>query len=716
MKIKHLFIDLFCGAGGTSSGIYKAMLGDEMIAEVVACVNHDKNAIMSHKANFPNALHMTEDIRTVALAPIIEALMLRKEQLEALGYKVLVHLWASLECTNFSRAKGGESRDADSRTLAEHLFRYIDSLKPDYIWIENVQEFMEWGPLCEKELELDLKKDIHFPHCPLKIVKDKKGKRKTISFNPVMIPVKERLAEFYNAWIENIKACGYNHEYRILNSADFGERTSRKRYFGQFVSNELPLKWPKPTHSKNPERTLFGQPLPKWKAVKECLDFDNEGQSIFTRKKDLSKKTLQRIYAGLIKYIAGGKESFLTKMYSSHNNTKVNAGADIDKPSPTITTYVGMNLVQPEFMLKYNSVNKETGNHIPPSVNDPCPTIACQARLGIVQTKFLSKYYSGDPDNKNQSINDPAGTIRTKDTFSLIQAFITKYYSEGGQLSNIEDPAGTITTKDRMSLIQPTYLVNYHHSSDVNSVDEPNPTVTTKDKFALVQPKYWLDKQYSGSENHQSIEQPGGTILGNDKHYLMSSEHFIDKQYSEGGRNQSIEAPAGSLTTVPKMSLVKCWIMNTNFDNVGSSIEEPNPTITANRKQHYLINPAWGGNPGDIDLPCCTIVARQDKAPLYFVMVESIGPVAIGIYEEDCEDMIKIKEFMALYGIVDIKMRMLLILELLKIQGFDEDYTLIGTKTEQKKYIGNSVTPLIVKHLIEAANEALINHFEKIAA
>ena len=53
--------------------------------------------------------------------------------------------------------------------------------------------------------------------------------------------------------------------------------------------------------------------------------------------------------------------------------------------------------------------------------------------------------------------------------------------------------------------------------------------------------------------------------------------------------------------------------------------------------------------------------------------------------------MVKIKEFMAMYGIVDIKMRMLQLMELKRIQGFPEDYVLSGTQTEQKKQIGNAV-------------------------
>ena len=141
--MKLLYIDLFCGAGGTSTGVEKARLENEQCAKVIACVNHDKNAIASHAANHPDALHFTEDIRTLNLSPLVSHLQkCRAEYPEA-----LIVLWASLECTNFSKAKGGQPRDADSRTLAEHLFRYIEAINPDYIQIENVEEFKTWGTL-----------------------------------------------------------------------------------------------------------------------------------------------------------------------------------------------------------------------------------------------------------------------------------------------------------------------------------------------------------------------------------------------------------------------------------------------------------------------------------------------------------------------------------------------------------------------------------------
>ena len=109
-------------------------------------------------------------------------------------------LHASLECTNFSKAKGGQPRDADSRTLAEHLFRYIEALRPDYIQIENVEEFMCWGEL------------------------DDKGK-----------PVSRDRGVCYLKWVQNVRRYGYDFDHRLFNAADFGAYTSRKRFFGLFA-------------------------------------------------------------------------------------------------------------------------------------------------------------------------------------------------------------------------------------------------------------------------------------------------------------------------------------------------------------------------------------------------------------------------------------------------------------------------------------------------
>lgn len=556
MKHRLLYIDLFCGAGGTSSGVEKAFANGDKCAEVVACVNHDPNAIASHAANHPHTLHFTEDIRTLELSPLVSHLENKKRE----NPGALVVLWASLECTNFSRAKGGMPRDADSRTLAEHLFRYIEALNPDYILIENVEEFMCWGEL------------------------DANGK-----------PVSKDKGSSYLRWVRHVRQYGYDFDWRILNAADFGAYTSRKRFFGQFARKGLPIAFPVPTHAKEVEENSLFHVYEKWKPVREVLDLDDEGSSIFEKKKPLCERTLERIYAGLVKFVAGGKKQ------------------------------------HEAWILKYNSMNRQ-GNYSPPSLDEPCPVVATQNRLGMVKCRFLSKQFSGSPDDKNISVERPAGSITTVDH----HAFITAYYGGADHNYDIDKPSATVTTKDRMSIVNPKFLSAFYGNGHNSSVEKPSPTVTTKDRLAMVQPKF---------------------------------------------------------------------ILNYRFNNTGSSIDEPAPTIctvgqigVANCQ--YLMNPQYQSEGGSIDKPCFTLIARMDKMPPYLISTEK--GIGIAIYEDDSPMTKKVKEFMAMYGIVDIKMRMLKIVELKRIMGFPEDYTLIGTQAEQKKFIGNAVEVNMSRVLCEA--------------
>lgn len=559
--ISMLYIDLFCGAGGTSTGVEKARLENEQCAKVIACVNHDANAIASHAANHPDALHFTEDIRKLELSPMVEHLAKCKAQYP----DAYIVLWASLECTNFSKAKGGQPRDADSRTLAEHLFRYIEAIEPDYIQIENVEEFMSWGDM------------------------DENGK-----------PISMDKGRLYQKWVRNVKKYGFDFDYRILNAADYGAYTTRKRFFGIFAKKGLPITFPEPTHCKNGRKDMFSS-LERWKPVKEVLDFSDEGETIF-RAKPLAKKTLERIYAGLVKFVAGGKDAFL---------------------------------------VKYNSMSR-TGKYNAPGVDEPCPVVATQNRLGVAQVCFLSKQFSGHPESKNVSVEEPAGTITCRDH----HAFVSAHYGNGFNRS-VNEPSATVTTKDRLSLVTPRFIAN---------------------------------------------------------------------EYSGGGQHTSIDNICPAILTNPKQKLITCkpWIMNTSFSNIGSSIEEPAQTITANRKWHYLMNPQFNSAGRSVDNPCFTLIARMDKMPPYLVVTET-GRVAVEIYDTDSPMTRKIKEFMALYGIVDIKMRMLRIPELKKIMGFPEDYMLIGTQADQKKFIGNAVEVNMARVLCEALARKIGNKLKRIA-
>lgn len=564
-NIKLLYIDLFCGAGGTSTGVTKAQLFGKQCAKVVACVNHDANAIASHLANHPDTLHFTEDIRTLELNPLVKHLdKMKKKYPEA---KTV--LWASLECTNFSNAKGGKPRDADSRTLAEHLFRYMDVLDTDYIYIENVKEFMYWGDL------------------------DQNGK-----------PLSKDQGRSYMRWVNKVKSYGYDYDWRLLNAADYGAYTSRRRFFGIFAKYGLPITFPRQTHAKNgDEGGLFHQ-YKKWNAVRKILDLDDEGMSIFAKKKPLCEKTLERIYAGLVKFVAGGKK------------------------------------LHDDMILKYNSMNSK-GNYKPVPTDQPSPTVACQNRLGYVKFNFLSKQYSGDSMSKNQSIEKPAGTITCIDHHAFLSVFFGNGYN-----SSIDSPAPTETQKDRNAFVSVVPLNDC--SIDVN---EPMPDVPLEN-VSLVK-KRFMASEYSGGGQISSLETANPSVLCNLKQKLVSADQFLMNPYS--------------------------------FKSDG----------------------------GSIDAPCFTLIARMDKMPPYIITTDQ-GELGIVINETDSRMTVEIKKFMALYGIVDIKMRMLNIQELKRIQGFPDDYILIGTQAEQKKFLGNAVEVNMSRVLCEALAERL-SEFNKIA-
>ena len=626
------WIDLFAGAGGTTTGIHLAGLDN---VKVVACVNHDYNALMSHWHNHPECMHFVEDVRDFR---VVEELRKLVERLRKEFPGCVINLWGSLECTNYSKAKGGLPRDADSRTLAHALFMYIEELKPDYVYIENVREFMSWGPL------------------------DEKGR-----------PISKLNGRDYLRWIKELCSYGYQYDYQLINSADHGAYTSRERYFGQFAKQGLPLKWPETTHSKSPDfGGLFGAKA-KWKPVREVLNLDDEGRSIFTRKKPLSEKTLERIYAGLVKFVAGGEDLF-TIRYN---------GGDMKEKSK--------------------------------SVLNPLGAIATSNRHGLIKSVFLSKYYSGHPESKNISINQPAGSITTKDGHALVSStFLTAHYSTGKNIHSIESPCPTVSTKDRFTKVEASFLLDYQYKSNAHSLDKPAPTLLTKDKLAKVEPQF-IQSYYSGGGQLGSIEQPNPTITGVPKQRL-TTVNFMDQQYGMS-KPVSIEEPAGTVTANPKLNLISAepWIMNTNFSNVGQALDQPLSVITANHKWHYLMNPSWFGSASGIDQPSPVIIARQDKAPMSKVSVSSGKIFAMPIFERECVTMQKIRMFMAIYGIIDIKMRMLIIPELLRIQGFPDGYKLEGTQTEQKKFIGNAVVPVVAKALVQSNSKAIEMYFSRMA-
>jgi len=181
------FADLFCGAGGTSTGASEAIesLG---YRPVLTAVNHWPVAVATHEKNHPGARHLCASLDALNPRELFKPRELRL-------------LLASPECTNHSRARRGRHINEQSRATAWCVIRWADALRPDTGLVENVPEFRNW------------------PSFP--------------------------------AWIATLESLGYRVEHRILVAADYGDPTTRRRLFIQYQHGRRRIVWPEPTHAKN---------------------------------------------------------------------------------------------------------------------------------------------------------------------------------------------------------------------------------------------------------------------------------------------------------------------------------------------------------------------------------------------------------------------------------------------------------------------------------
>lgn len=246
-------VDLFCGGGGVSEAIVLALGKSPDVA-----VNHDPCAIRMHSANHPFTLHLREDVRAVSPYEVTR------------GRRVGL-LWASPDCRHHSVAKGSKPRDNEVRFLAWTAIDWAKAVRPKVIILENVPEFVNWGPL------------------------DQEGRI-----------IKERVGETFGEFRRELYALGYAVEWSVLNAADYGAPTSRRRLFVVARCDGLPIRWPEATH---------GPGLLPYRTAAECIDWSIPTPSIFLRKRPLAEKTMRRIARGIRKFVVDSPSPFIINHY-----------------------------------------------------------------------------------------------------------------------------------------------------------------------------------------------------------------------------------------------------------------------------------------------------------------------------------------------------------------------------------------------------------------
>jgi DNA (cytosine-5)-methyltransferase 1 len=389
MKDEFIAVDMFCGAGGASEGIDQALKELGIKARMFA-INHWPIAVSTHAINIPHAEHICEPVEKI-------------DPLKLFPDRKIDLLWASPECTHFSIARGKKPSSDQKRASPWRIVEWMEKLDVKHLIMENVKEFQSWGPL------------------------DENGH-----------PIQSKKGTIFRAFLHAIRSLGYTVDWQILNCANYGDPTSRHRFFLQAVKGRAKITWPTPTHMES-EYNVFG--LPKWRAAREIIDWSIIGDSIFDRKKPLVPATLKRIEHGIKRFWGDYAEPFLISMYGT------GMSRSLDLPLQTVTTSGKHSVLIEPFLINNYGKSKSM------NISDPTPTITGSEHTGVVEP-FLTCYHGGeDSSERIYRLGKPIPTLDTSNRYGIVNPFIVKYYGNGDNVSPIDAPLGTVTTRDRFALV-----------------------------------------------------------------------------------------------------------------------------------------------------------------------------------------------------------------------------------------------------------------------
>lgn len=364
--------DLFCGAGGTSTGLAQACEELGLGRVQLTAVNHWPVAIESHAANHPWANHLCESLDTI-------------DPRKVTGGKLDV-LLASPECTHHSIARGGRPMSDQSRSTAWHVLRWAEALRPRCVIVENVREWQTWGPLGAN------------------------GR-----------PLKRRRGETFVAWVQALVSLGYRVEHRVLQAADYGDPTTRQRLFVVATRGRAGVRWPTPSHAQDPG--LFAGEIERWRPARDIIDWDLAGRSIFGRTRPLAEKTIERIAAGMRRF--GWPEPFLVMLYGT------GTARTLDLPLPTVTAKGGhLGLVEP-FILPHRQFKEMTVD----SLDDPLRTVTANNGGGALVRPFLAPFFGerAGQEPRTHDIDEPAPAVTSHGAGGVCRPFLVKYNGRGGR-------------------------------------------------------------------------------------------------------------------------------------------------------------------------------------------------------------------------------------------------------------------------------------------
>jgi DNA (cytosine-5)-methyltransferase 1 len=603
-KLKPTLVaDLFCGAGGSSTGAKRALqhLGLQM---ELLCVNHWPTAIDTHTKNHPDARHYCQDVSTVR-----PHLVIPEGRLDL--------LMASPTCTYHSRARGGKPISDQQRMDPWHVIAWLTELRVKRLIIENVPEFVRWGP-CNPRT----------------------GK-----------PIKSREGEYFLRWVETIRSLGFDVDFRILNAANFGDATTRERFFLIARSDKGRLRWPDATHaprqSIDRQGSLLGPALKPWRAAREIIDWNIDGRSIFNRPIPLSPRTLERILAGALKL--KWPELYIVAIEACALIPSLQWA--LERASKAIANGVkGKDLKRAEKMLDYGrprllqlrskhidltpvrlpaegeAMTVVLRNHMDgQAVSEPLPTVtAGGTHVGIAQP-MLFQVNQGQGRKRNlRSVDDPVPTVMTRPSLGVAEPIVLtvahgnldrEKNADGRRARSADEPLGSITAGGGQFGVAEPLILKQHFRRDAQSTEQPVPTVTGVARIGLVESMVLNRHGDNGGRNRTTTpEEPLPTVTAAGGPYLIEPKAMVLSGHA-GGAPRETDDPMPGMTGKNNGPFIVSTRQHTGGP-APRSTDRPLPTLTATDSRLAVVKPmllAKNAN-GRPEQPISTIAGQGDGA------------------------------------------------------------------------------------------------------
>ena len=522
--------DLFCGAGGSSSGA-------ELVpgVRVRMAANHWALAVETHNRNLPHADH---DIANIS-------------QVDPRRYPRTDILWASPECTNHSQAKGRRRTDRQpdlfgetlpdaaaerSRATMFDVLRFAEHHRYAAIVVENVVDVRDWVLWPAWVTGLD---NLGYDHAVVYL-----NSMFAQQAGPPAPQSRDRL--YVVAWRRGNRAPDL---HRWTSPAAWCPRCER------IVGAVQAWKRPDRPRGRYAQQYLYRCPgrcgtevHPGVLPAAVAIDWALAGVRIGDRNRPLAEKTLARIAAGLRRYarpihLEAAGHTFerrpgvrtwpvdepLRTVHTSSSKAvacppmTVPAGGTwnddartVAEPFRTRTTRDAEALVVPvegrdalaarttAAPLRIQTARLQDALVVPlrnngrarPADTEPAPAeVAAGNHHALVMRNMTAR---GDQGQMSTPVTEPLRTVLAEQRQSLVQwwdAMVMRNNSGGAEMCTpTDEPVRTITTAGHQSLIRwDRLLVPYYGTGTARRVDEPAGTVTTVERNALVGPEIAVD-------------------------------------------------------------------------------------------------------------------------------------------------------------------------------------------------------------------------------